>query len=395
MSLICIKGSEGAGKTRLLSELLETLSFDKTASVIELRSRSHQVFYHNVKVSVDLLKLDHPDFLSNFLLMLESVLADERHFYILIDDADCIEYEIIREIISILSEQSKFYRHVTLVLSMGATPADIEINNLLQKAKIITLTGMTVAQTKNFIDQIYKETPEKMVSISEANQLASLSYGYPGRILKLLQQKNEKAKQPNKNNISKLLVILIIVISIAIFAVMTLNDWFFERKEPERILIEPKVNQLPVVITKEIVPVKIIPVVSVAASKLEASNDLIDESIIDKEKQIELQKVESITVEITEDLPVSDDVTPEIDDKKTAFNYVIELSRHRSKAELERILKGRSIPGKPQFKQLNNENSKIWVAYIGPYGSEKQATQGMKKLPASLQSLPLKVNKEF
>ena len=117
------------------------------------------------------------------------------------------------------------------------------------------------------------------------------------------------------------------------------------------------------------------------------TNNFFEADIVNPEKIVKLQKNENSSIE--------SNLILNAEDKKTLFNYVIELGRNRSKTELEKILKGRSIPGKVQFKQLDNAGLKIWVAYLGPYGSEKQATQGMSKLPASLQSLPLKVNKEF
>lgn len=383
MSLICVEGSEGSGKTRLLSELLVALSVDETVGLIEFRGRTNQVFYHNIKALTSFLKLDPSQIFCNFLLALEKILEEKRHVYVLIDDADDIEYEIFKALLSIINDNFDLHHRVTLVLFMGATPMNLEFQPLLQQAKRFSLTGMTVAQTKSFIDQIYLKTPEKSVSIFEANQLNSLSYGYPGRLIKLLQNKKEKTIEPKRNNIYTLLTVFIIALSI----VLTLYQWIFNSEQSQKVSIDPKINHQPTVIKKEVVPVKTITVMPATEIVLDETNNFFEADIVNPEKIVKLQKNENSSIE--------SNLILNAEDKKTLFNYVIELGRNRSKTELEKILKGRSIPGKVQFKQLDNAGLKIWVAYLGPYGSEKQATQGMSKLPASLQSLPLKVNKEF
>lgn len=364
MSLICIQGSNGSGKTRILDELLATLSFDVTASLIALSGKNKEVFYHNVEISADLLNIQHPQFLDNFTLTLEAILKDKQHFYILIDDVESLPYKIFSGLMKIIADSPIFSNQVTVVAFIGINQVPIGTQDLLNQSEIIVLPNMTAVQMEQFIGRLHNLMPDKMSALKISDkQLYSLSYGYVGRLLNLLkeEQANQKYEQSTKNHL-KDIVIWFICMLVVVIGLVYSNFWPLNHISKEIESIEPLVTVIvPMPAEKEIPAIKIVQPVVVA----------IDPIVLPKEPE---EIVQPIIVE---------------------KHYVIELSRAQSKAKLENLLKGRSIPGKAQFKQIEEKGTKIWVAYIGPYSSEKQAIQGKEKLPASLQSLPLKINKEF
>lgn len=395
VSLICVQGPNGSGKSRILTELLSTLSFDATASLIALSGNENEVFYHNVELSSNLLNMKDGQFLHNFTLTLESILKDKQHFYILIDDVEFLSYDLLQGIILIISENPRFKAQVTLVVFMGVAPIHLETRRLFRGAEMITLKGMSVSEAKQFIDKVYHHThQQKSLTMSDVNHLHGLSYGYAGRLIKLLEQylePNIKDRSHKKLWLAIGLSTLLVLFSVWIFFPYQESD------VPVKVTTVAMVEKAPpTLVKKEVVQVKtILPVKDISID----SSEMIGPLLLD-DKNPFIGPVSVVEPKVTSEievLKVKPENTAKVEaiDKKTVSNYVIELGRHRSKVQLENMLKGRSIPGKAQFKQIEMSGSKIWVAYIGPYGSEAQATQGKIKLPASLQSLPLKVNKEF
>lgn len=400
VSLICVQGPNGSGKSRILTELLSTLSFDATASLIALSGNDNEVFYHNVELSSNLLDIKDEKFLNNFTLTLEAILQDKQHFYILIDDVEALSYDLMLGITTVISENPAFKQQVTLVVFMGVTPIHIETRRLFRGAEMITLKGMTISQAKQFIDQAHRHAHyDKELSMSEVNQLHSLSYGYVGRLIKLLEN---SLAQPSKRHILKYWMLFGIPLLLVLIFL-----WYNNSGQPienvDHQISEDEIIVDPILVKKEVVPVKI--VLPIPDSQVTVDHEIIallpeqtfsGPMIPEMENEDESSDAFTQLEQTTKILPDDNHIEiSENPDKKTVYNYVIELGRNHSKVRLQSQLKGRSIPGKAQFKQIDVNGSKIWIAYIGPYGSEQQATQGKEKLPASLQSLPLKVRKEF
>lgn len=383
-SLICVQGPNGSGKSRILTELLSTLSFDSSASLIVLHGEGHEVFYHNVEVVSELLCLNDPKFLHHLTLTLESILKDKQHFYLLIDDVEVLPYELIEGIINLLNENLGFKQQITLVVFMGVAPIHLETQHLLASAKVITLKGMSITQAKQFIDKVYHYTNQsKELTMSEVNHLHGLSYGYAGRLIKLLEEYLVSVPE-SKSYQSWWRAVIVLLIPL-----VGLIVWFqyhVQNKDSDQeSTLESLIIDEPILVKKEIVPVKIITPMS---------------DVLEKQSELEVKFVKA---DFSPNKPNINNSLLDVNnqnmhdnvDKKITQSYVIELDRHPSKVQLEKNLKGRSIPGKAQFIQSEIKGSKVWIAYIGPYGSEEQAVQGKNKLPASLQSLPLKVRKEF
>lgn len=405
-SLVCVKGPIGSGKSRMSSELLAKLAFAKKSGLIELDGRSNAALIHNVEITANLLTLDNEDFFANFLLTLEKAFKYKQHFYILVNDADVIDPALIFGMINIIKNDRAVERRITLVLFMGMTPIHVEIQNLLRDAKTIILQSMTGFQSKQFANHIYKNYLQKdEITDAEAEQLYSASYGYPGKLIAILEymQQEEKAQielieqKPKNFSLLKKIPLAILVIVIGFIIVQLLN-----RGQENSIVNEnpfiPTVmhvdEELPIVIKKEIISVKII--YPIQRSKVDKEQPIvIKKEVIPVEKEPFVQNDDIKTTKQGSSFLKDSIIIEQQDLEKEIPIYAIELGRNQSKSELQSILKDRSIPGTARFKQIENGDSKLWIAYIGPYGSERQAIQGKKKLPASLQSLHLKVNKEF
>lgn len=372
VNLICVQGPYGSGKSRILTELLSELSLDKTVGLMGISGRDYDVFYHNLKTTLKSLEIQSDDFLQEFSEVLELAIQNQSHFYMLMDDAEALPYEIFTGIVNLLSTHKDFNQKVTLVAFMGMMPIHLDIHSLLASAKILTLKGMSISQAKQFIDKVYHCTHQtKSLTMSEVNHLHGLSYGYAGRLIKLLEQSLVSVDETKTHKRWWPFVVIISLPLVGIFL-------WFQHDAHETMVADQVPEEAPVLITKEVVPVKIV----LPLPKVEVAEPILVGPVL----------VESNLVKVSE-LP--DETLDHSSDKKTMYNYVIELNRHESKTQLEKSLQGRSIPGQAHFTQIEDNGSKIWVAYIGPYGNEEQAKLGKSKLPASLQSLPLKVRKEF
>lgn len=393
VGLICVQGPNGSGKSRILTELLSTLSNDTTIALIALSGSDNEIFYNNAELSPESLDLTDNQFLHNFTLKLEESLQDQRHICFLIDDIEDLSYDLMHSMMAAMMDNPTFKERITFIAFMGTSPSHIEMRQLFSNAEMIPLKGMTVTQLKQFVDQVHQYMRyDKELSMFEVNQLHSLSYGYVGRLMKLLESSVTHAKKPVSIKFW-LSLISVIVLLLIVFFVWKKDDAPLSDTVKT---LDSDVGALndPILITKEIVPVKlVIPIQASTDVKINDSISSLPETIFMgpdiPKKTIDSMSLNNIT---TKESSIK---KPKNFDKKTVYNYVIELERNHSKAQLETVLKGRSIPGKAQFKQIDENGSKIWIAYIGPYGSEEQARQGKAKLPASLQNLPLKVRKEF
>lgn len=399
VGLICVQGPNGSGKSRILTELLSTLSFDATASLIALSGRDNEVFYHNVQLSSELLDLKNPQFIHNFTLTLEAILKDKQHFYILIDDVEALSYELMYGITNVIAENPGFKKQVTLVVFMGVMPIHIETRRLLRGAEMVTLKGMSIMEVKQFVDRVFQHAYLKQEkTLSEVNQLHSLSYGYVGRLIKLLENKVILDQKPIKASAQKNSINVIVFSCITLLVIFGALAWLLLKPNEVTAITaveaipEPKVIKVePIPFERDEIIVKVVEPVTASQNITEAVN--IEEPLLPIKV---LTPLSSHPHDVGPMQPMETEVPiVNIEQVKAPLHYVIELGRNHSKRQLEESLKGRSIPGKAQFKQIQESGKEIWVAYIGPYSSEKHAVEGKNKLPASLQRLPLRVNKEF
>ncbi|GAA5098937.1 SPOR domain-containing protein [Wohlfahrtiimonas larvae] len=367
VSLISVQGPNGSGKSRILREVVSVLSEDDNVGAIAFNGHDGSILYsHGATLQISSI-FKSQERRTRFSLALETVLEDKEHLYMLIDDVEALPDDIIGDIINILTESDFYDGRVTLVTFMGVAPIYLAARQLLKDAQMVTLPSMSIMQAKQFIDKVYHYTHQtKNLSMSEVNHLHSLSYGYAGRLIKLLEQ---YLINPQQVKSSAIWWIVGVVLSLPLIGVFLWFQYEVNDVVPhQEIVLEPRITSEPIPIRKEVIPVKVVQPIQeqifVGPIFMVQKSSLIDSASIDV-------------------------------DEKPILSYVIELARDRSKEQLVRKLQGRSIPGKAQFIKIESQGSNIWVAYIGPYGSKAQAQQGKEKLPASLQSLPLKVRKEF
>lgn len=384
VSLLCLQGPNGSGKSRLLLEFLSCLALDETIGIIEINGKTNGIVYHNIEHSAQIIKLQKKHCIETIKSSIDASLDNHSSMYILIDDAEYFSSDVMTALHQSISENPDYKNKVSMVLCMGIISIEPDVQALLKQANIITIPGMTMTQSKVFVDNIYAHVQDNYrISVSDANQLHNLSYGYPGRLIKLMQQKSTPQNQKHTRFNALKLFAGMLSVALIIGIVWMRND----SDVPQPFVEAPLMP-----IQKEIIHVKKIDVTRV----LETQSDLsINASSIpnssfwkSSQKYFERELVQT-PIEIAVPTVV------EQAQNKVKTNYVIELARHSSKAKLEEMLKGRSIPGKTQFKQIKSKGINVWVAYIGPYGDEEQAKKGKKALPASLQALPLQVIKEL
>lgn len=384
MSLLCLQGPNGSGKSRLLLEFLSCLALDETIGIIEINGKTNAIAYHNIEHSAQLIKLQKKHCIETIKASIDASLDNHSSIYVLIDDAEYFSCDVMTALHQSISESPDYKNKVSMVLCMGIISIDPDVQALLKHANIITLPGMTMTQSKVFIDNIYAHVQDNYrISVGDANQLHNLSYGYPGRLIKLMQQKSTPQNQ--KYTRFNALKLLVGVLSVALIIGIV---WMRNGSDVPQPFVETPLMPIP----KEIIHVKKLDVVRA----LEYQRDLsVNVSLMPSSSFWKLSQKHFEKKIVQTPMEIVVPTVVEQAQNKVKVNYVIELARHSSKAKLEEMLKGRSIPGKTQFKQVKNKGLNVWVAYIGPYGDEEQAKKGKKVLPASLQTLPLQVIKEL
>lgn len=394
--LLCIQGPNGSGKSRLLSELFRALSKDPSHAVASLNGRDHSVVPSTVCTWP---KFDAPDFEAALEAWLTQLLQHKTHAYLLIDDVEALPYAEMSAVMTLFSHHPELFSKVTLVAFMGIAPAHIEMRELLKGAEVITLTSMNMMESKQFVDSVFEHLNQnKEISIAEINQLHNLSYGYIGRLLKLLEEERPTPMKSVQRSFQWLWWLLIPIIGVAGFV-----GWQWWQKAPT----EPAVTDAPdltIVVDEVMPPVKVVepvPKVITVTPEPKAPVKVVKPIEMVAVAPALMVKGEPIVEAAHPSEAISKAKVPppqkektSTKTKKVAVPYIIELSRDTERAALEKQLKGRSIPGQVQYAKIHERGKTVWIAFIGPYDTESQAIEGKKKLPASVQRLPLKVRKE-
>lgn len=394
--LLCIQGPNGSGKSRLLSELFHVLSDDPTSAVARLNGHDHSILPNGLSAWPN---FDAPDAEHALEAWFSDLLQNKAHAYLLIDDVEALPYAQMSAVMTLFSHHPELFSKVTLVAFMGIAPAHIEMRGLLKGAEVITLTSMNMMESKQFVDSVFEHLNQnREVSIAEINQLHNLSYGYIGRLLKLLE---EERPLPNKSAPRSLKGLW--WLSVPVIGIVGFLSWQWWQNDPQE-TAKPEMPDLAVVVEEVMPPVKVVepvPKVITVVPEPKAPVKVVKPIETVMVAPALMVKGEPIVEAAHPPEAISKAKVPppqkekaSTKNKKVAVPYIIELSRDTERAALEKQLKGRSIPGQVQYAKIHERGQTVWIAFIGPYDTESQAIEGKKKLPASVQRLPLKVRKE-
>ena len=441
----------GSGKTRLLHEVATQLTKNTTLWVATMDAQcadpSSALFAalgeHNMMIALELTERLH-------LLLKQRAVLGQRTI-LLIDNAHLLPIELLHAILEAgqFAEAIAPERYFFSVQLFAESGLEIFIENLHPlRYQFAVLEPMTAAQVKLFAEHFYRSCGVNMdLSGQEVARLHGLSYGYPGRLLRLLVK-------PPRN---KRMQVMTAITCISVMAMLATASWFY--------FAQPAIPMLPPnvptggesVIASQTEPAPTVPNITITpppapshVSTPDAAEDWITipthivppkipptapaQSITpapivqhapqsNKPESTGTTAGKSATATATTPVkpkpataPVTTAVKPttasttdttSVKPKPTTVpatatnpsavvkseHYVITLSTGETVEQVQAQLKNRPIPGTPRIVKLKSATGWHYAAQIGPYESQKQAQQGLKALPASVQTLKPTVQK--
>ncbi len=443
-----VHGASGSGKTRMMLELGKRLRQNDEIVLTMINGEETDVLTLFRRSLGD--EMTQSNFLRDDVLsILQTLIAEGKKIVLLIDASENLnatELKLLDQLRVACNEQS---RHFFLFLFMDIHQKDLFIKRILNRSTNYTLSPVNAMQLKRLIDHanaFFGKTDDELTH-AEVNRLHSLSYGYPGRVLKLI------TPQPKRFLTLRNVMASVIVLGLLIAG----TAWFYLIKEPEitdamvqqekdaSVTVssvvdgdEPnaktRVQQLAgnngktgnagntdQVATVETVgveannPPAMLPV-KIETIKVDRAPESDEEKFVKKSPIVVAIKGDSQSVKPQDKVAarqeanqenkqarkpaesvgnraqaeknsVKETVAKSVIKPATDPKYYIQLAEGNSKQTVENHLKGRTIPGAPIIKQVGNR----WVAVIGPYGSETQAKTGINRLPSSVKALNLSV----
>lgn len=427
-----VHGASGSGKTRMMLELGKRLRQNDEIVLTMINGEETDVLTLFRRSLGD--EMTQSNFLRDDVLsILQTLIAEGKKIVLLIDASENLNATELKLLDQLRVACNEHSRHFFLFLFMDIHQKDIFIKRILNRSTNYTLSPVNAMQLKRLIDHanaFFGKTDDELTH-AEVNRLHSLSYGYPGRVLKLI------TPQPKRFLTLRNVMASVIVLGLLIAG----TAWFYLIKEPknndamvqqekevsvtvssvvdsdepdakarvqqltgnngrasqaaEAEAMRVETNNPPAMLPVKIETIKVDrapesdegklvkkpPIV--VAMKGDAQTATPQEAVAVMQENSQENKQARKPVKETVAKPVTKPVTKAVTDSK----YYIQLAEGNSKQVVENHLKGRTIPGAPIIKRVGNR----WVAVIGPYGSEALAKTGIQHLPSSVKALNLSV----
>ncbi|UNM96712.1 ATP-binding protein [Ignatzschineria rhizosphaerae] len=178
-----VYGPSGCGKTRFMLELSKRLdSFD------HIVARNITAGQDSVLAQIAGM-LETTEDEAEIIARLEEVPPTGLKMVLLVDDADYLSNEELSFLYRVKEKINKINRkaNVVIVLFMDLNNQDIFSKELLLHSNSFTIGPINLTQVREFIAHIYRYFgKEPHYTLTELKQLHAFSYGYPGRIARLI-----------------------------------------------------------------------------------------------------------------------------------------------------------------------------------------------------------------
>lgn len=428
-------GASGSGKTRMMLELGKRLRQNDEIVLTMINGEETDVLTLFRRSLGD--EMTQSNFLRDDVLsILQALIAEGKKIVLLIDASENLNAPELKLLDQLRVACNEHSRHFFLFLFMDIHQKDLFIKRILNRSTNYTLSPVNAMQLKRLIDHanaFFGKTDDEL-SHAEVNRLHSLSYGYPGRVLKLI------TPQPKRFLTLRNVMASVIVLGLLIAG----TAWFYLIKEPKNNDAMVQQEKEASVTVSSVVdgdepdakarvqqltgnngsvhqaaeaeamrveannPPAMLPV-KIETIKVDRAPESDEEKFVKKAPIVVAIKGDSQTTKSqetvavkqeekpdessvvnrgqTETKPLKETVAKSMIKPATDSKYYIQLVEGNSKQVVENHLKGRTIPGAPIIKQVGNR----WVAVIGPYGSEALAKTGIQHLPSSVKALNLSV----
>lgn len=195
-----IYGPSGCGKTRFMMELSRRLDLHENIVAREIVAGNDSIFKQVAKL------LETSEDEAEIVAKLEAVPPTGIKMVLLVDDADKLtqdELSFLYRTKEKINNRGRFKQtHIVVVLLMDLNNQDIFSKGLLLHSNSFTIGPVNHMQVSELVTHIYKHYgKEHQYSLSDLRQLHAFSYGYPGRVIRLIAPDLEPSFEFKKRHV--------------------------------------------------------------------------------------------------------------------------------------------------------------------------------------------------
>lgn len=217
-----VYGPAGCGKSRFMQELSRRLDAYENIVARDIVAGEESIF----KQVANMLETSEDE--SEIIARLKEVPPTGLKMVLLVDDADKLSNDELSFLYRVKERINKINHHanIVIVLFMDLNNQDIFSKELLLHSNSYTIGPINLTQVREFIAHIYRHFgKEPNYTLIELKQLHAFSYGYPGRIARLITPDLEPRFSFKKKHAFWGLLCLILI-GLAIYASMNYQDIF-------------------------------------------------------------------------------------------------------------------------------------------------------------------------
>lgn len=232
-----IYGPSGCGKTRFMTELSGRLDSHEHIVARDIVAGDISIFQQVAKM------LDTTEDESEILKRLEEIPPTSIKMVLLVDDAEKLtqdELSFLYRTKEKINTSGRYRQaHIVIVLFMDLNNQDIFSKELLLHSNSFTIGPINHMQVSELVTHIYHHFgKEPQYSLSDLRKLHAFSYGYPGRIVRLIAPDLEPAFELKKRHAIYGLLLMMLVGGLIYFGLYyekVLDYWGIEEKEEDPI----------------------------------------------------------------------------------------------------------------------------------------------------------------
>ncbi len=208
-----VYGPSGCGKTRFMMELTARLQQHEHI-VARTITACEKGFYRQIS---DILGCGEDE--QEILTRLEEIPPTGLKMVLLVDGADCLTNEELVFLYRTKERINRINRHpdLVLVLFMDLNNQDIFSKEILRHSNSYTLVPVNLMQVRELLTHVYQfygKTHD--YSMAKLRQLHAFSYGYPGRVVRLIAPDFEPYFRIKRRHVVTVMLLVILLIMVII-----------------------------------------------------------------------------------------------------------------------------------------------------------------------------------
>ncbi len=208
-------GPSGCGKTRFMMEL--TARLEQSEHIVARNiTACEKGFYRQIS---DILGCSENE--EEIIARLEEVPPTGLKMVLLVDGADCLSNEELAFLYRTKERINRINRHpdLVLVLFMDLNNQDIFSKEILRHSNSYTLGPVNLMQVRDLLTHVYQYYGKTHdYSMAKLRELHAFSYGYPGRVVRLIAPDFEPYFKIKRRHIITIFALILLII-VTIFGI--------------------------------------------------------------------------------------------------------------------------------------------------------------------------------